>query len=122
MSCRKCGVKKPPVDFYDGKSTCKTCLAAYFRHYYRTHTARKRAAQRGHHHDGDPDEVRELPRASLPSVAIYLKEETFYHARCECPLVLIGYLPSNDELHFRCHPCRESVFLPTVAVERIATR
>lgn len=121
MSCRKCGVKKSSVDFYDGKSTCKTCLAAYFRHYYRTHTARKRAAQRGEHHDG-ADVMRELPQETQPSVAVYLKSETFHHARCEWPLVLIGYLPSNDELHFRCHPCRESVFVPTVAVERIATK
>lgn len=65
---------------------------------------------------------RERPREDAPSVAVYLRSEMFHHARCHRPLFVIGYRPSSEEIHFRCQPCSENVFLPTAAVDRLVTR
>ena len=126
MTCRKCRVGKPVEEFYGARRTCKACLAAYSRQYYQTHGARDRRSAAGPRILGDGDEAgeipRELPREDAASVAVFVKAETFHHARCQRPLLLVGYRPSSEEIHFRCQPCSENVFLPTVAVERLATR
>jgi hypothetical protein len=122
MVCRKCGLKKSPTEFYDGKYTCKTCLAAYFRWYYRTHVAPQRREAAGRFDPEAPDPETGLARTAPPPASIYLTQEAVHHARCEQPLGLIGYRPSAEELHFRCNPCGESIFLPTIAVERLARR
>ncbi len=116
MICRKCGLEKPPGEFYDGKYRCKPCLAVYFRRYNRERADRPR-----NHRDPSyqvTDVCREAPRPA----SVYVKPEAIYHARCEQPLCLTGYLSSMRELHFRCYSCGESVFLPTVAVERVERR
>jgi hypothetical protein len=126
MTCRKCHLEKPAEEFPNGKRTCRMCAAADPRRRPSTSVARERqrTAERPILEDGDEVDAipRELPREDAASSAVYLKSETFHHARCNRPLFVVGYRPSSEEIHFRCQPCRESVFLPTVAVERLITR
>src|SRR6266446_2686326 len=77
MICRKCGLEKPPGEFYDGKYRCKPCLAVYFRQY-----ERKRVRMpRGRHERSA--EVTNVSGDTPRPASVYLKPEAIYHARCE---------------------------------------
>jgi hypothetical protein len=93
MTCRTCGLEKPSNEVNDD-DRCQSCRV-------------------------DLTDVR--GQAPAPS-SVYLKPDAIYHARCEQPLSLIGYVASAEELHFRCRFCGESVFLPEVAIERVERR
>ncbi len=116
MICRKCGLDKHSDEFCDGKYRCKPCLAVYFKRYDEKRADRRRNRR-------DPSyQLADLRRDAPAPASAYLKPEAMYHARCEQPLRLTGYLASVGELHFRCRSCCESVFLPEVAVERVERR
>ena len=94
MTCQTCGLEKPPDEVNDDDGRCDSC--------------------RG--------EITDVRRHAPPPASVYLKPDAIYHARCEQPLVLIRYVASAGELHFRCRFCGESVFLPEVAIERVERR
>ena len=116
MICGKCGLEKPATEFYDGKDDCKPCLAVDFK---RDDRVRADVPRSRHERSAEVTNVRgDTPRPA----SVYLKPEAIYHARCEQPVTLTGYSSSTEELQFRCYSCGESIFLPTVAVERIERR
>ena len=93
MTCQTCGLEKPSDEVNDD-GRCDSC--------------------RG--------EITDVRGHAPPPASVYLKPDAIYHARCEQPLVLIRYVASARELHFRCRFCGESVFLPEVAIERVERR
>ena len=94
MTCRTCGLEQPSNEVDDDGGQCHSC--------------------RGEIVDA---------RAHAPAPAsVYLKPDAIYHARCEQPLSLTGYIASRGELQFRCRCCGESVYLPEVAIERVERR
>ena len=116
MVCRACGQEKPATEFHDGTDECKPCLAVDFKRYDRGSADAPRSRRE---RSAEVTNVREdTPRPA----SVYLKLEAMYHARCEQPVTLTGYSSSTEELQFRCYSCSESIFLPTVAVERVETR
>jgi len=94
MTCQTCGLEKPSDEVNDDDGRCDSC--------------------RG--------EITDVRRHAPAPASVYLKPDAIYHARCEQPLVLIRYVASAGELHFRCRYCGESVFLPEVAIERVERR